>query len=104
MPPARPVRQQGAAQYIYYYVLAPAELLLSQMTLVIVQVLHQLYSLANGGGVAVFLGSIQPHESLSTWQMIFFPLLFNTRIQLRYPYGFDGTGYGMPYIKVIIGM
>ena len=49
------------------------------MTLVIVQVLHQLYSLANGGGVAVFLGSIQPHESLSTWQMIFFPLLFNAR-------------------------
>ena len=58
------------------YSLAPE--LLSQMTLVIVQVLHQLYSLANGGGVAVFLGSIQPHESLSTWQMIFFPLLFNT--------------------------
>ena len=58
------------------YILAPE--LLSQMTLVIVQVLHQLYSLANGGGVAVFLGSIQPHESLSTWQMIFFPLLFNT--------------------------
>ena len=56
------------------------------MTLVIVQVLHQLYSLANGGGVAVFLGSIQPHESLSTWQIIFFPLLFNTRI-LRYVVG-----------------
>ena len=104
----RPLGQSGSrallnTYYISYYVLAPAELLLSQMTLVIVQVLHQLYSLANGGGVAVFLGSIQPHESLSTWQMIFFPLLFNTRIQLRYPYGFDGRGYGMPYIKVIIG-
>ena len=66
----------SASTTLNTYSLAPE--LLSQMTLVIVQVLHQLYSLANGGGVAVFLGSIQPHESLSTWQMIFFPLLFNT--------------------------
>ena len=75
----------SASTTLNTYSLAPE--LLSQMTLVIVQVLHQLYSLANGGGVAVFLGSIQPHESLSTWQMIFFPLLFNTRalhIQLSY--------------------